>query len=133
MIVFKYKNEFGRNQEVIKRPVCDVYLRSNRDEWIEFHPYIDSGADMTLIPLSLGKLIGLSTDKKSPEKIGGISGSIPVIYHEVMIKIARYRFPILISWAQIEKVPPLLGRKDIFDFFNVSFRQKKGIVIFEKA
>lgn len=133
MTIFKYKDELGKNGEVVKRPIGDVYLKSNEGEWIEFHPYIDSGADVGLIPLSLGKLIGLSVDKRKIEQIGGISGSIPVVYHQIQMKIGSNQLSVKIGWALVEKVPPLLGRENVFDFFNVTFQQKKRIIIFERS
>lgn len=133
MIIFKYKEEFGRRGQTIKRPVADVFLKSKTGDWIEFHPYIDSGADITLIPLSLGKLIGLKFDEDNLEQIGGIRGSVPVSYHQIKIKIASFELTAKIGWALIEEVPPLLGRENIFDYFNVSFRQKEGIIVFEKS
>lgn len=133
MIVFNYKKEPARTPgQFVYRPVAEIYLRSKTDLWIKFNPYIDSGADVTLIPLSLGKLLGLKADNKI-ERIRGIKGSIPVTYQRVEAGIIEYNLLIQIAWAQIEEVPPLLGRTNIFDFFNITFKQKAGIIIFDKA
>ena len=86
MIIFKYKLEPGRSPgQLIYRPVAEVYLYTKSGNWIKFNPYIDSGADVTLIPLSLGRLLGLEIDKNKIEEIGGIKGSIPVIYHKIQV------------------------------------------------
>lgn len=130
MIVFKFKPELKRDGQLIKRPVADVFLQSAQGKWIEFHPYIDSGADITLIPLSLGKLLDLSMDSHKIEQIGGIKGSVPVVYTSLNSRIGSYEININIGWCLIEDVPPLLGRADIFDFFDVHFRQEKGIIEF---
>lgn len=127
MIIFRYKKELSG----IKRPVADVFLKSQLGGWIEFHPYIDSGADVTLIPLTLGKLIGLSKNHKKVEKIGGIRGTVPVIYSQTMMRIGGIEMNINIAWALSEKVPPLLGRKDIFDKFHITFKQDEEEVIFK--
>lgn len=133
MIVFRYKKEIGgKSGKIIKRPVADVFINSKTGNWIEFHPYIDSGADVTLIPLSLGKLIGLTIDEQKIEQIGGIRGSVPVIYSQEKVRIGEYEIPTKIAWALVEEVPPLLGRADIFDFFQVTFKQKEDIILFEK-
>lgn len=133
MIVFKYRAEPSRIKgQFVYRPVAEVYLKSKVGNWIKFNPYIDSGADVSLIPLSLGKLLGLELDKNKIEQIGGIRGSVPVIYHKIEIKIVEFTLQIQIAWALIEEVPPLLGRTDIFDYFNVTFKQKKGVIIFDK-
>jgi hypothetical protein len=58
MITFKYRNETSPRGRIL-RPVADVEIQSVGGAWIECHPYIDSGADVTLIPFSMGKLLGL--------------------------------------------------------------------------
>lgn len=131
MIIFKYKEESAAKGK-IKRPVADVFIKTNSGAWIEFHPYIDSGADVTLVPLSLGKLIGLSFDENNIEQIGGIRGSIPVIYLKTEIRIGGIQFSIQIAWALIEEVPPLLGRTDVFDKFDVLFKQKEKLILFNE-
>lgn len=131
MIVFRYKTEKGSHQQLVKRPVADVWLKRGNG-WVEFHPYIDSGADVTLIPLSLGKLLGFKAEGEKIEEIGGIRGAVPVIYKNWQIKIGKRVLSILLAWALLEEVSPLLGRANIFDFFKVTFLQKEGKIIFEE-
>lgn len=133
MITFRYKEEsLGPGIRKIRRPVADVFLRKEKDSWIEFHPYIDSGADVTLIPLSLGKLLGFEVNKSKIQQIGGIRGSVPAIYIKSAMKIGEEQFQVQIAWALIEDVLPLLGRTDVFDTFKVTFKQNKGIITFDK-
>lgn len=131
MIVFKYKEEsLGKGFGKIKRPVADIYLKTNTNSWIEFHPYIDSGADLTMIPLSLGKLLGFHLDERKVVQIGGIRGSVPVINTQCQMRIGDGQFKVKIAWSLIEDVPPLLGRTDVFDKFEVTFKQSKNTIIF---
>lgn len=132
MIIFRYKEESLGNKEKINRPVADVYIKTKYNFWIEFHPYIDSGADVTMVPLSLGKLIGFEIDESKIQQIGGIRGSVPVIYTKVALKIGGEEIMTHVAWALIEDVPPLLGRVDIFDVFKVTFEQKRGVITFEE-
>lgn len=90
------------------------------------------GPMLPLIPLSLGELLGFKVEDEKIEEVGGIRGAIPVIYKNWKIKIGEKILPILIAWALIEEVPPLLGRADVFDFFEITFRQKEGKIIFEE-
>lgn len=134
MIVFNYKKRPTRIPgQFIYRPVAEVYLRYKLGKWLRFNPYIDSGADNTLVPLSVGKLLGLELDKNKIEEVKGIKGNIPVIYHKVNVGIGEFTLQVHIAWALVEDVPPLLGRTDIFDFFNITFKQKAGIIIFAKS
>ncbi|MFQ6119329.1 MAG: hypothetical protein ACE5KE_05510, partial [Methanosarcinales archaeon] len=57
-VEFKYRKEKSLIFGKILRPVACVEFKSMKGEWIEVRPYIDSGADITLIPLSLGRLLG---------------------------------------------------------------------------
>ncbi len=135
MIIFRYKKEFlDQHGNTIKRPIADIFIQSTNGEWIEFHPYIDSGADVTLIPLSLGKLLGFKINEKAIEHIGGIHGSVPVIYLMKTLQIGDKQLQAAVAWALVEEVPPLLGRRDVFDHFDVLFQQKKGVILLsEKA
>jgi len=131
MIVFRYKSEKGARQQEVLRPVADVWFKKEND-WIECHSYIDSGADVTLIPLSFGELLGFKIGKEEIEEIGGIRGAVPVIYKNWEIKIGEKVLSILLAWALIEEVPPLLGRADVFDSFEVAFLQKERKIIFKE-
>ncbi|MCL4360661.1 hypothetical protein M1555_05430 [Patescibacteria group bacterium] len=131
MITFRYKEEpLGENGQSIMRPVADVFLKTTSGAWIEYHPYIDSGADVSVIPLSLGRLIGLTTGQTVTSDIAGVSGSIPVVYKSVQMKIGSAGFPVTVTWALTEDVPALLGRTDIFDRFTVTFRQSENTITF---
>jgi len=132
MIVFKYKTEITSKKQKIIRPVAEVYLKALSNYWIKFYPYIDSGADVTMIPLSLGKLLGFRINESKVQQIGGIRRSIPVIFIKAHLKIGNEELPMSLAWALIEDVPPLLGRTDVFDIFKVTFEQYKRIIIFEK-
>ena len=111
--------------------MADVWLKKGKG-WVEFHPYIDSGADVILIPLSLGELLGFKVEGEKIDEIGGVRGAVPVIYKRWEIKIGSQTLPVLLAWALLEEVPPLLGRADVFDFYKITFLQKEGKIIFEK-
>ncbi len=132
MIVFKYRKESGRTGVEIFRPVADVEFRESTGKWIKCHPYIDSGADVTLLPLSFGKLLGLEIERDRIVELYGIGKQgIPVLFKNIEVKIGDYKFETEIAWALIEEIVPLLGRKDIFDKFHVNFKQDQRIIEFE--
>lgn len=110
--------------------MADISFQDQDNNWIELHPYIDSGADITMIPLSFGKLLGLKVSNSEINKIGGIRGSVPVVYRKLLVKIGGYQIMINVAWALTEEVPPLLGRTDVFDKFDIVFRQTKKTIEF---
>ena len=132
MITFRYKEEsLGLLKGKILRPVADVFVQTKQGQYIEFHPYIDSGADVTLLPLSFGKLIGLSTQNHKIHPLGGISGRISMIRTSVQFRIGAKQFLAPVAWAMTEDVPPLLGREGVFDNFHITFKQNEKIVVFD--
>jgi len=130
MVKFEYKKELDRNGEAVYRPIADVWFKSSTNNWVELHPYIDSGADITLVPYSFGKLLGFRKIFAPREKIGGIGGKMDVICVKSEIKIGDKIIKATIGWAQSENVPALLGRSEIFDEFEVSFKQREKQILF---
>ncbi len=80
MIIFKYRKEEGKRGETVYRPIADVEFKTKNDDWIENYLYIDSGADITLFPLSFGKLLGFDIAKEEITELYCVGGrGIPVI------------------------------------------------------
>jgi hypothetical protein len=74
----------------------------------------------------------LQVGSEEINEMGGIGGSkVPTILKTLKMRIGEFEFPIKIAWALVEDVPPLLGRVDVFDKFEVRFRQKEKITEFE--
>jgi hypothetical protein len=74
MIRYRYRQEQG-SLDKIARPVADVILENN-DLQVETSMYIDSGADVTMIPLRFGRALGLKqTSSDIIRELRGISGS----------------------------------------------------------
>lgn len=130
MIEFDYRQERLRTGEVIFRPVAKLYLLRFEKDWIAHYFYIDSGADYTLIPYRMGRFLGLERVASDVKEIGGIGGVIGVRFAAAPMKIEQHRFDCTIAWAQIERVPFLLGRRDVFDHFDITFQQRNSKTIF---
>jgi len=123
-----YRKEKSSTFGVIFRPVAKVVLEDEFDQWL----YVDSGADITLIPLSVGDLIGLRRLKQDKlRRIMGVGkSSIPINVKTISMRIGPMSFRARVAWSQVEEVPLLLGRTDVFRKFSVTFREKEGITIF---
>ncbi len=76
-------------------------------------------------------MLGLELDDNIIE-LGGLGDNkVPVLIKKIEIKIGRYLIPIHVAWALIEEIPPLLGRKDIFAGFLISFDEENKIIQFK--
>ncbi|HLG31292.1 MAG TPA: hypothetical protein VI387_13870 [Candidatus Brocadiales bacterium] len=130
MIEFDYRQERLRTGEVIFRPVAKVRLLRAGSEWIAEYFYVDSGADYTLIPYRMGRFLGFDRIASEVKEIGGIGGVIGVRFAVVPMKIEEHQFDCTIAWAQIERVPFLLGRESVFEYFDIAFQQRMKKTIF---
>ncbi len=121
---FDFKEEDSRIFGSILRPVAEVTFINNGKEILE-SAYIDSGADVSLMPRSMGDVLDFEIDKNDDIiEIKGISErGIPVIIKKVKIKIGEKLIDSRIAWALVEDVPLLLGRTDIFNIFDICFKK----------
>lgn len=132
-ITFPFKKEKANIVEWIPRPLAEVTL-INEDREVTQWMYADSGADISLIPYSVGKLLKfiLKPDDEIKE-IGGIGGGkVSVVVRKITLKIGSKEFRSRIAWCLSEDVPLILGRLDVFDVFKVCFDQKENITSFEE-
>jgi len=127
-VEFSYRQETARGEPVM-RPVGRVLIE-HQGKAVLLLPYIDSGADVTLIPKSIGEALGLSLEPGDVQELSGVGeGRVAVAFKTVRMGIGEHNFDCRIAWALIEEVPPLLGRKDVFDRFAVLFREWEGKVL----
>ena len=128
-IIFPYRRERSKLFGNIYRPVVYVELKWRSEKIIQ-RMYLDSGADISLIPLSVGESLGLeiTDDIKEMKGIGNIP--IAVVIKSINIRLCDKEFTAKVAWCLIEEVPPLLGRMDIFDKFEIVFMEKEKTVVF---
>ena len=134
MVKFRYRKEASIITGEVLRPIADVILESGRSK-METAMYIDSGADITMIPLGVGKALGLK-QKPNDEilEIKGVSGSgVPYILKKTILRLNGRKLNIRLAWALIEEVPLLLGRLDIFRKFEITFDEKQELITFHSS
>jgi hypothetical protein len=130
MITFKYKKEKSRQGKTILRPVAEILMENGANS-VEVSMYIDSGADISLVPLSVGIALGFSKKAEEINEIKGIAGeAVPYIIKEVIFTLPGYKFKARIGWTLIEEVPLLLGRLDVFPRFKIIFDESDKSVTF---
>ena len=118
---------------IVLRPVAEVILEKDSFT-VEIPMYVDSGADVSMIPFRFGKALGFKQEKEDTiQEIKGISGAgVPYILKEVTLMLNGKRLKIRTAWALVEEVPMLMGRMDIFDKFRVVFDERNGWIDFEE-
>ena len=124
---FEYRKEKSDILNYIYRPIIEVeFKNSEKGITIPEILYFDSGADITLIPRSTGELLELEIKNDEIKEIRGVGGGIvPVIVKKLNLSLCNYEFEARIAWALIEDVPLLLGRTDVFKYFDFYINEEK--------
>ena len=124
---YQYKQiEFGK----VFNPYIPIPVKA-RWGWQNLWFLVDSGADTTMLTLSLANQLGLNINKNKRSQLFGIgersvtafSGIIELKFNNYVIKTRCY-------FIDTEDSTLLLGRLDIFDKFNVYFDSTKQKVSF---
>ena len=131
-VEFDFREEQSKLFGNILRPVARIYLVNDGVEYPE-HVYVDSGADISLIPKSIGDILGFIIEKTDQiTEIKGIGErGVTIIIKKVKIRIGEKLVETRIAWALIEEVPLLLGRTDVFNIFNICFKKNKKTAFVE--
>ena len=92
--------------------------------------YIDSGADMTLIPSDFGKLLGMDLSENRSALVGVIGSPMKVSLQSTQIKIGGAVQEAKVAVALRNDVPYLLGRDGVFKAFKITFEEIKALTTF---
>ena len=126
-VEFAFRREHSDLIGSIWRPVARVIVMHRRRHVPQLF-YVDSGADVTLIPKSIGGLLGLTL--ASPREIREIKGigerGFPIVIRRLQLQVGSKVFPARVAWCLLEEVPLLLGRLDYFRLFEITFRHDRA-------
>lgn len=132
MTRFRYRPERS-HLGMIYRPVATIYVEHKRIV-IELPLYIDSGADISMIPYRFGKALRLQqTSRDRIRRIRGIAGqSVPYLVKRLTFNFGRSKISVRVAWSMTEEVPLLLGRMDVFQKFRITFDERNRVVDFHE-
>ena len=130
MVEFPYRKEETVLLGTVYRPIAAVHFIVEDNEILEFM-YVDSGADITIIPKSMGELLGFESSREIKTIYAIGQNPIPIIIKKVQMKIGDHRFLARVGWCLQENVPFLLGRLDVFDRFSVTFDELNKKITFK--
>lgn len=138
-IIFPYKETETVISGKIEKVFRPLALVGVKQENFKMSALIDTGSDRTISFMDpFGYQLGFGDDLEGePDELRGLSGTEPAWPKHGDIWIGEYRFNIPIFWLtrkfKIEEdYEMVLGRKIIFDNFDIVFRQKEKKVYFYK-
>ncbi len=133
MVSFSYRREFSPVLGEILRPVANVELRAVRGHWFPASMYVDSGADMTLIPSDFGKLLGMDLSKNRSALAGVTGAPMKVSLQSTETRIGASVQQAKVAVALRNDVPYLLGRDGVFKAFKITFEEYKQLTSFRRS
>ncbi len=121
-VEFDFREEKSGIFGSIYRPIAKIVLINKKIQIPEIF-YVDSGADVTLIPYSVGELLLLNNPSSSETiNIKGIGKKgVPIVIREIRMMFNDLTIKARVGWCLLEDVPMLLGREDVFKYFNIIF------------
>ena len=134
-ITFRYKTVKRPDGTQVKTPSIPILLMGK--ERFETVALLDSGADISVIPLSLAELLGLEINSKKVIAYG-IGGQVDSVDTSVNILIEKghekynFKMPVKVILEKYD-FPILLGRVGFFDKFIISFDQQNEKITLKKS
>jgi len=133
MIEFPFLKKRSDRLGLVLKPFIPVTLIGPKCG-VKLFMLLDSGADISMIPYSVGEAIGIELDMSTRSEVQGIGeGSVPYVLGRVSLQIENFKFSARIGWALIEEVPFIIGRLDIFDALAIEFRQFENRILLKQS
>ena len=134
-ISFKYKNVNRPDGTKVKTPSIPIQLDGK--EKFDTIALIDSGADISAIPLDIAEILGLDLSGEETPAYG-IGGKVNSVETKMSIKIEKgheqyaFQIPIKVILGDYD-FPILLGRAGFFSEFVISFDESQEKVSLKKV
>jgi len=109
-----------------------IKLKSVNGEWITFDAFVDSGASYSIFTAEIGEILGLDIEDGNKIYVTVGDGSLITVYLlEIDVEIGEKTFKATVGFSkQLGIGFNIIGRKDIFERFEVCFNEKEKVVEF---
>lgn len=116
----------------VLRPLIriEIFSKTKNDWEVIDNVLADTGADLTLIPRYFGEGLVEDITKGNYVEIKGVVPTSVLIafVHTFKIKTANKEFEAKVAIADSNDVPPIFGRRNALDLFNIEFQKGKEII-----
>jgi hypothetical protein len=132
-LVIPYTAEESNLFDTILRPRVSISLYSRVfSQWITIDDVLaDTGADISILPKSLGiLLVGQVRQGKRYRMTGLMASSVRYFYlHQIRTKLGKKKLDTVFAVALRDDIPPTLGRIKGLDRMNIEYKKGRQIVI----
>lgn len=130
---FRFATATSRRFGPVRRPIIPALLIGPKQS-LSFSFVLDSGADISMIPYSVGEALGLSVEGAPRGECKGIGeGLVAYRLCTVRVRFQHIEIPIRVAWSTLDESPLLLGRLDVFDQLDIEFRQRTNAILLRPA
>jgi len=133
---FKYKSLPRKDGPPRKTPTIPVTFIGPEDS-IDIMAILDSGADISVLPMEVGEQLGLDLAKnRSP--CSGIGGEVDTAENHVRVRISQghenytFEIPVKVVLDPKASIPVLIGRDGFFEKFEITFDEKRARISFKR-
>lgn len=123
-ITFDYEKHASTIFGDVYRPVAQVdFFSQSKKRWYEIWMIVDTGADYTLLPKHFSLRLGIDLKKDCQIFHTSGIGGVEKVYlaKNIKIRIGKWERRIPVGFIDKDNIPPLLGRQQFFETFEVFF------------
>lgn len=124
-ISFPYEAKPSQIFKIVRRPIAFVDVWSKKfKRFITYSFIVDTGADYTLLPQTIADDLGIDLIKDCyTHESKGIGGreKVYLLKKKLPIMIEEDKRQIPVGFLSHDDIPPLLGRQECLDTFDVLF------------
>lgn len=126
VIQYAWREEASESFGKVMRPVAEIHIRDKNDQWRAITMYVDSGADVSIVSRGFGELFGHNIAKGKKIKLKGVGGEHIIAYiHKMVLLIGKHEVQAEVAIADVDDIPSILGRKEVFNSFEIQFKNLK--------
>jgi len=134
-LTYHYRILPGKKGTPIKTPSIPVCFKGKSFLQINVIALVDSGADCSIIPRGLAEVLKLDLSGPKQESYG-IAGKIECVESSITLVLKqnheKYEFTLPLLVSSDDSCPIILGRKNFFDNFKITFDGKHENVVLKK-
>ena len=92
MIEYNWREEASESFGPVTRPIAEVHIKDKNKIWRALNMYIDSGADVSIMPKSFGELFGHEMKKGRKIRLKGIDSEITAYIHKSENSLTQIKY-----------------------------------------
>ena len=133
-LTFPYQTREHSFFGTITRPVLTLSVYSIQfSRWFSVkNVLVDTGADVSVVPLGLGQLLVGNVQQGEPIQLGRVVSSAAMFHgfvHSIKTQIGDITFEMPIAVAMTATIPPIIGRREALDRFSIRFVKGQEFVL----